>query len=58
MLLFSGRNIEKAQEKAESIVSESKVKTIAVKVDATKKEDIIAANEKVKKELGVANILI
>ncbi len=53
-----GRNIEKAQKKAESIAAENKVKTIAVQADVSRKDEIIAAHEKIKNELGRVHILI
>ena len=53
-----GRNIEKAERKAEDIASESGVKTIALKVDATKKDSLINAKSKINEKLGKVDILI
>lgn len=51
-------NLENAERKVKDIATSTGVKTVAVKVDATSKLDIIDANKKVKEELGAANILI
>ncbi len=53
-----GRNIEKAEKKAEEIAAKSGVKTIALQVDAIKKDTLIDAKAKINNTLGKVDILI
>ncbi len=53
-----GRNIEKAKKKADEIATKTNVKTIALKVDATKKETLVTAKNEIDKKLGKVDILI
>ncbi len=53
-----GRNIEKAEKKAEEIATNTGVQSIALQVDAIKKETLINAKSKINKKLGKVDILI